>query len=133
MTPKQRRAIERHVVRLAPELGLDGWVFNLHPDEAEGGKAAAVSCVYGRRIAHVYFCTDWWDLPPLERQHVLVHELIHVVLDSTTTYLSETLPDLLGQPTWRAVDSAHRQHMEHAVDQLATTLAPHLPVCEEVA
>lgn len=132
MTPKQEKALERHIVALAPHLGLDDWTFHIHPGDAADGKSASVSCVYGRNIAHISLCADWWSMPAAERQHVIVHELLHVAFDRATTYLYETLPDLLGKPAWHGVENAYRQSMEHSVDRLAMTLARHLPVCEEV-
>ena len=128
MTDKQKRALGQQILTIAAALGLKGWDWNLHPEPADNGKVAAVSCVYGRRIANVWFCSDWWDMSPEDRHHVLVHEVLHVVTNPLTAYLDETMPSLLGMPTWGAVEQAIRQHDEHATDQLATALAPFIPV-----
>jgi hypothetical protein len=132
MTSKQKRALGKQILVVAAALGVKGWEWNIHPEPTtDEGKAASVSVVYGRRVAHLWFCHQWWDMDAEERHHVLVHEVIHVVTDPLTTYLSETLPSLLGMPAWTAVKEVIRQHDEHATDQLASALSPHIPVMED--
>ena len=125
----------RKQVRLLGDcLGLRDWTFNLSYDPPSRDDAlASVECTYGRRIATIWFCTDWWERDPHERHHVLVHELVHIITDPLKTYLGETLPSLVGSPAASAVYEAVRQHEEHAVDQLATALAPHLAVMVDPA
>ncbi len=132
MTEKQRRILRKQVRLIADSLGLRDWTINLNYEPDENPNAlASVSCTYGRRIATVTFCSDWWERDLHERHHVLIHEMLHVVTDPVRTYLDETLPTLIGQPAWTAIREAVRQHEEHAVDQLASALAPYVPVMEE--
>ena len=134
MTDRQKRALGKQIVAIAHALGVKGWSWNIHDEPVEGSdKAASVSTVYGRRIAHVWLCSEWWCMDPAERHHILIHEVIHVVTDPLTTYLNETLPGLVGGPAWTAIKEAIRQHDEHAVDQLAAALAPHLAVMVDPA
>lgn len=133
MTTKQKRALGKQILVVAAALGIKGWTWNIHPEPAGNGVSAMVSCVYGRRIANLWFCPDWWCMDAEERHHVLVHEVLHVVCNPLRTYLNETLPTLLGSSTWGAVFEAIRQHDEHATDQLATALAPFIPVMTDPA
>lgn len=128
MTTRQERALHRQLDAIGSALGLVGWRVHIEADPASEGKSAEVSVVYGRRIANINLCTDWWDLPAAERHHVLVHEMLHVVMDPLKTYLWETVPTLVGQPAWHAIREAVRQHDEQATDQLATALAPFIHV-----
>ena len=128
MTQRQHKALMRHIGVIGEALGLWGWVVHIEDEPAQPGKAATVSCVYGRRIVNVCLAPDWWDMPAGERHHVLVHEMLHVVTDPLRTYLNEALPDLLGRPAWHAVAEAIRQHDEQATDQLVTAMAPFIHV-----
>lgn len=129
MTERQRRILRKQVRLVADSLGLRDWTIKLDYEPcADENALATVSCTYGRRIATVQFCAEWWERDPHERHHVLVHEMLHVVTDPIRTYLDETLPVLIGQPAWTAVREAVRQHEEHAVDQLASALSPYVPV-----
>lgn len=124
--------MRENVRQIADAIGLRDWTINLNyepPDDTDA--MASVSCVYGRRIATISFCSDWWERDPHERHHVIVHELIHVVTNPLNAFLEEALPVLIGQPTWQGVYAAIRQHDEHAVDQLATALSPYMPVMAE--
>jgi hypothetical protein len=132
MTPKQTKALGQHIHALAHHLGLSDWDIRLTTEPCGDGKAASVSCTYGRRIAHVSLASDWWAMPAEERHHVLVHELLHIITDPLRTYLDEMLPGMIGGPAYSAASDAIRQHEEHAVDQIASALAPMLPVMEDV-
>lgn len=131
MTPRQTKALGKQIIILADLMGLRDWQFHLHDEPCDEGKVAVVSCVYGRSIANVWFCHEWWDLDASERHYALVHELVHVVQYRVYTYLDQTLPGLVGAGAATAIHEAVRQLEEHAVDQLATVLAKHLPVMAE--
>jgi hypothetical protein len=118
----------RQLDAIGRALGLRGWVIHIENEPASPGKAAEVCVVYGRKIAKVNLASDWWSYPAAERHHVLVHEMIHVVMDPMRTYLNETMPILVGEPAWHAIAQALRFHDEQATDQLATALAPFIHV-----
>lgn len=128
MTPKQEKALHRQLDTIGSALGLHGWRIHIEAEPAGDGRSAEVSVVYGRKIANVNLCHDWWDIAAAERHHVLVHEMLHVLMDPLKTYLYAALPTLVGQPAWHAVAEAIRQHDEQATDQLASVLAPFIHV-----
>lgn len=131
MTSKQQKVLQRHISTVGKALGLAGWVIEVSTIQSSEGTHAEVSPTYGRRHAIVQVAPHFWDLSAGERHEVIVHELLHVVTGQPFTYLGETLPAIVGQPAWTAINEAIHMQAEHMVDQLATAIAPLLSVMEE--
>ena len=128
MTPRQRQGYARYVRLIADHMGLTDWRLELHYDGTEPEIAAHVSCVTGRRIAHITLSGDFGTFAPEEQRHVVVHELLHIHLDPMGQYAHDTLPGLLGGPVFTAWITAYRTANENATDAIAAALSPLFPV-----
>jgi hypothetical protein len=129
MSQTERRRIARYIRSLANTLGLRDWTINIQSDEPDTKEAfASVSCVYGRRIAHVWLAHGFEDLDADTQRHVLLHELLHVHLDGVLALSAASLPDLLGLGAYSIYEAALRERVEHGVDAIADALASALPL-----
>ena len=129
MTPKQKKSLIRYISAVGKEYGLTGWQMGLSFD-AHDAVAAEVSCVYGRRIAHLAVSPDFLDFTPEEQRQVIVHEMTHIHLDQMQTLIHDLLPEVMGKPAFDAFIAGYRQAMEHATDAIADAIAPTFPLWE---
>ncbi len=131
MTHVERKRFARYVRTMANTLGLRDWTLNLQHDEPDTKDAwASVACVYGRRIANLWFAHGFEDLSPAEQRHTIVHELLHIHFDRVRSLADGTLPGLLGAAAYAAFEAAQREVVEHGVDAVADALASALPLPE---
>lgn len=130
MTPKQTRSLVRYMSDLTREYGLGSWRIIVHEGCTEDDHAAEVSCVYGRRIAHVNLAADFASYPPEEQRSTILHELTHIHLDQMNSLIDETLPAAMGAPAYTAFLAGYRQAMEHATDAIAMAIADKFPLWE---
>jgi hypothetical protein len=131
LTERELRKIAKYIAVVANALGLRDWSLRLHDDEPDDKDAqASVATVYGRKIAHVNLGHGFSMLDPEEQRHVIVHELLHVLMDPTWTLVNQALPGQIGVSAWGVFEAAYRERMEHAVDAIAKALAPALPLPE---
>lgn len=131
MSTADRKRLARYVRTVANTLGLHDWTVNIQEEEPDDKEAyAAVSCVYGRRIASVWFAHGFENLEPEEQRHVIVHELLHVHFDRVLTQAQQALPGLLGVGAFTVYLEGLRENVEHGVDAVADALAAAFPVPE---
>ena len=130
MTDKQRKSLMKYLAGLAKQMRLSEWDIFLTADPCEDEHAATVSCVPGRKIAHISVSADWFDTEPSKQRHVLVHELIHILADPEFQLIEETLPTMVGSVGYFPFEKAFRNLHEHSVDALASVLAQHFPLPE---
>lgn len=127
-TAEQRLALGRYVRWVGDKLGLRDWRFELQyapPPIAEA--LAMVSPVYGRKVASIWFCRDFAEHPIAEQRQIIVHELVHCIVDNVYSPMENTLPKLLGTAAWAILWEATRERSEFMVDQLADAIAPFMP------
>ncbi|MCC6311345.1 MAG: hypothetical protein IT345_10565 [Trueperaceae bacterium] len=131
MTPKQYRSLARYMASIAKDFGLRDWALTLHDEPPDDPNAlASVECVFGRRNAHVRVAQDFDQYPPEDQRTAILHELIHVHTEGLRALLRNSLPDLIGHPTFNALWAGVTQADEHATDALADAIAPYYPVWE---
>ena len=131
MSAVERKRLLRYIRTLANTLGLHDWTINVAPDEPDEKEAyAAVSCVYGRRIANVWLAHGVEQLAPAEQRLTLVHELLHIHFDRVLSLSQQALPGLLGAAGYTVYEEALREHVEHGVDAVADALAAAFPLPE---
>lgn len=129
MTLRERKRMAVYLRSLANTIGLRDWTFNIQQDEPDTKEAyAAITCVYGRRIANVWFAHGFEHLDPVLKRHVILHELLHVHLWPITSLASETLEAAMGATAYAVYDEALTERIEHAVDAIADAFADAIPV-----
>lgn len=129
MTDKQRKGLLRYIGMLARNMNLADWQIYLRPEPTEDSNhAATVSCVPGRKIAHIQLAADWFEQDHASQRHVLVHELLHIHLDQEFQLIEDVVPELIGAAAYLTFEKAYRNLHEHGVDAIASALAPHFPV-----
>jgi hypothetical protein len=130
VTPKQRRSLLRYILDIAVHMGLRDWTFSLEAEPCEDAHAATIACTYGRKIASICVSQHWMTTAPEEQRHVIIHELVHVHLDSNLTLVEGSLPSQLGASAFSVFREAYRQHNEHATDAIASAIEEFIPLWE---
>jgi hypothetical protein len=126
----RRRAYGPYFRALADLMGLRDWTFELKDGPSdEPDHAAAIQCVYGRRLGHIFLADAFLDADPAERRATAVHELLHAHFAGMHNLLhNERREGAVSDTLFRAYDLA----MESGIDAVAEALAPHLPLPDEV-
>lgn len=139
LTGKQRRRLSTYVRWVANAMDLRDWTLILvHDPPTDEAASGEVRCVLGRRVAEIRFDPEWiLDRSPAEVRHTVVHELVHCQLADPHNLVQHVLPDIhgpgrkrsvLGQTGYDAFYGAFLLAIEHSVDALASTIAPHMPL-----
>lgn len=131
MTAAERRRLHKYIARMGRMLGLSDWTIHLHDEEPDDkNHAAAISSVYGQRRANLWLAHGFLDMEPTEIRKTLVHELLHIHLDSMFSLVEQALPGSLGGPAYAVFEAAYRERNEHATDAIAEAIAPVFPLPE---
>ncbi len=124
LTSKQRISLEKYFVRMAQEMGLQGWRYTFIDERCgENAYAEIRGNPDGLREANVLFCQEWRTLDRDRRRHVIVHELFHCHLSMIDNH-ADTLEDSLGALVWHHWARAFAMSVEQAVDHMARTFGP---------
>jgi hypothetical protein len=118
---------------LASLLRLKDWDIRLDRGDPESNSAwASNSLTFGRRRATVRMHSALLNEAPEDQREACIHELLHCHFDPLDDAMGDAL-DLLGddKATKLARDVYNRQR-EHALDHIATAIAPLLPLPGEV-
>ena len=132
MTPKQERSFARWAASIAHTL-VPGWDIRLHfgpPDSAADGSGAiaAVTCIWGRKIAHVTVSPEIAASSPEEQRHVIVHEFVHIPLFGVKELVRVSLAEKIGTIAWEAFEPGLTNVDEHATDALASAIEDFFPL-----
>lgn len=131
MTPKQYKSLAKYMSALARDYGLNDWDIRLHTEPPEQDDAlAAVSTVYGRRIAHISVASDFDQYEPEAQRIAILHELTHIHQAQERDLVTGILPDALGIPAFAMFEAGWRQAMEHGTDAIAAAIADRYPLWE---
>ncbi len=123
MTPDERQtALGQYIREAADGLGLRDWSFTLLAESADEGNNAQIATVYGRKQACMKFQHRWWNEPPEDLRHTVIHELLHCHMDGMDTAINGA-EELLGRAAWHMLEHAHHAATELAVDAIADVLA----------
>lgn len=122
-------AIQIYINDIRDFVGLGGWDVYIATKVATADAFASIHPVYGRHVAALAVCKDWWSLSPTVQRNTIVHELLHVVHNRATEVI-RTAPASNWQ--WRTFE----REIELMVDHLAGVLdqfapMPHTP--EQIA
>jgi hypothetical protein len=121
------RSLARYVGLMAAELGLRDWEIVVMDDEpADQSAIASVECIYGRRLAHVRFRSDFAHLPAPEQRAAVLHELLHVHLSATDQAVRDHISEM-GVEARGIAESTYSTAREHAVDAIAAAISHRFP------
>ncbi len=129
---------EKSFVRWAATIAHDlcpGWQISLHfgdPGEAADASEAAakVSCVWGRRSAHITYSPEIFKLDAEEQRYIVVHEFVHIPFYGVTQLVEATIPPLVGKLAWEAFQPGLTKTEEDATDAFAHAIAGFFPLWE---
>lgn len=129
MTNAEMRYLEGYLLKLARLLRIRNWAFRVmhHPLDTDDSAIAKVEPIPHRCIADIKLCWNFAQYPPEAKRQVLVHELLHCVIEPMIAIPRMSLCSQLGQPAYDVFWEVFRQQMEYAVDHLADVIAPHMP------
>lgn len=122
-------SLDQYVRQLADLIGMRDWKVKLEDEHPGDGNLGFCECVYGRKIANIRLAEhDTIE----ELRHTIVHELLHAHLDPTRLPI-ENIRNVLGQPLYDATHNALVDAVEYATDEIASVLAPLLPLPTKAA
>jgi hypothetical protein len=130
VTPKQSRSLARYISDIAREYGLSGWTIVGHEGTDSEDHAAEVTCLFGRKVAHLNLSADFASFTPEEQRQTVLHELTHIHLDQMNSLMHSVLPEVMGLPAYSAFFAGYNQAMEHATDAIAVAIADKFPLWE---
>lgn len=123
-----RDELGKYLRKLADVMGLRDWDIQLVDDApSDGGAAASIWVVYGRKRAEVRFTHDWSANTPEQLRYYAVHELVHCHLDGGFEVVNN-LELTIGKPLHAVTWNFMKDHIEHATDGIAMAWAETLPV-----
>jgi hypothetical protein len=116
------RTLDEYVRALANTLGLTDWGLSIEWHDLPADTTARVVMAYGRRFATIILGEEYLNSSPADRRETLVHELLHLHFAQADELVNDTLPDLLGRPSFSAFEAAHNLVMERAIDAVAVAI-----------
>ncbi len=130
MTDAEYAYWQQYIREQADRLGLRDWDIRLLRESPSVDSADATFSPYGgQKRADIRFAHDWATQSREDQRHVVAHELIHAHTDAIDTVIYQA-----GQSYpadyWSMVRAMHRNAMEFAIDALANSIAPFLPLPE---
>lgn len=130
VTKKDRKALIAYIRSTADAMGLRDWDIRLDEEWAQQGKAASVQAAYGRKFARIWIGREFRTESPEDQRNTVVHELIHLHLESAGDMVFSDLEKILGRPADAVFTNGFSRQLEYGVDALACALAPHMPLIE---
>ena len=119
---RQRDALGKYLVALKQKMWLGMWRIDVMWDgEIPPDSLATIEPVYGRKVANLRLCVDFFEREPEQQRSTLVHELLHCSL-ADVQELACQLRTNLGDQAMDAWMPGYRLAMEHAVEQLSVVL-----------
>jgi hypothetical protein len=125
MKDPRRAPFALYLRELADLIGLRDWTIRLE-DVAPSNPdvTAAISCIYGRRLAHIRLSDSFLDDGPEEQRATCIHELLHCHFDPASEIALESLPE--------AVQPSFRRMFEYGIDATAYGCAHGFPLPPKV-
>jgi hypothetical protein len=133
MNDAQHAFWQRYLRDLADRLGLKDWRIDLERDQpADDRHGASCSAYPGQQRVAIRLSRTFLDTySPAEQRQAALHEVLHPHFERT------------DDPLWVAIDNGHgdtallrlirdlqRNEREYVIDNLATAIAPLLPLPE---
>lgn len=113
------KALGAYVSYLQDMLEVRDWRIRLCPEPSEGESAASIKCVYGRRTAELRLSADFFDQPPDDQRHYIIHEIVHITTDGLDNVIENGVETLIGKPAFTVLHEAWNVQLEYLVDHMA--------------
>lgn len=122
---RKRLDWQPYVDALAARMRLGHWTLEVLDEEPENDTAlASIRPWHGRFGAYIRFADNHLTNPPADQRYAVVHELVHCYHAQADRLIR---PDL-----GTATETAWVLASEYAVDQIASVIAPFMPLPAEV-
>ena len=133
MTEAEREHWQAYIRQIADRMHLKDWRVELRQRPPENKDAAAeVLCTYGRKLAYIYFAQDWADIEAEKQRHFVVHELVHLHLQTVRDMVEQDMKGVLGNQAHEVLLWPFKRALEYGVDGLADAIAPLMPLPGDV-
>lgn len=131
MKAKRFKALATYLRIVADHMELRDWTVALDPHPpAREDCDGFVTITYGQRLAAFRFPLDFDTFPAERVRHVVVHELVHVVLDRVDDVVSNGPPDALGPAAAAILNAQWRVAVEHTTDHLTRVIEHDAPLID---
>lgn len=130
MTKAERKVLGGYVRDTADAMELRDWTIELMHDPCEDGAMATVNSPFGRKLARVWVCEDFRERSAEEQRDTIVHELVHLHLESAASMVRTDLEEHLGKQADKLFFDAWRRLFEYGIDGLSAAIAKHLPLID---
>ena len=106
---------------LQEHLNLINWEIQLNhePADLDGFFGASIKPTYGRKVAVLRLCHDFFSYPVETMEHFLTHELCHLLSADVDDVIDNGPEELMGKPAFTIFESSYRMHNERMVDHIA--------------
>lgn len=135
MTNAEFGVLGKYLRSMANEMGLRDWYFQLmhgppiNFDGSEDKSAGArIETFWGKRVAHVWVCSDFKELKPDRQRQFICHELVHCHVDHLDSLTDNKLRDHMGEQYWQGWHQGFYLSFENAIDAIAQAWADKLPL-----
>lgn len=120
-------AVSDWIADVQSAMRLQAWRIHLDSAPCEDGYDATVQLHRGRWEAHLSLTRHWNRLPPSEQRHVLVHELLHLVMEPVEEAV-RGLRDVLDPITTTILEATVDNRVELAIEAISRRVAETLPL-----
>lgn len=118
----------KYVWECAKIMNLRDWTLSIHKLPFVSEKyAARVTPIDGQRQAKISFANEFETYDDDRKRYLVAHELTHLHFAEMALLLRTTLPRLIGDIGYGAIQQSLKWGEERAVDALAETIALALP------
>lgn len=125
--PEDLAYLDPYILDIARRLVVADWTIITPREFCDDEAYAEIQFTRGKRVAIIRFCS-WFRQRTLEEQrHTITHELIHIHLNAMEESF-DALSPRLSSDVYQVAWSNFNRHLEEATDQLATVIAPILPL-----
>jgi hypothetical protein len=121
--PRFLQALSNYITHLLTNFEMTEWQVKID-DEYPDGKdiGASISPVYGRKVATMRLCEDFFDFDKTDQSHYIIHELCHLISEGVDTIVQNGPETLMGKPAYTMFFEAYRAQLEYMTDHLATLI-----------
>lgn len=104
------------------KLGLTDWEIKVYDGPLAEDVIANVVVPSGRRVAKITLGPQFYEEDAEGKRDTIVHELLHCHFADLDEIQSDTLPILLGKPTFTTYQAATDLALEHGIDAIAVAI-----------
>lgn len=128
MSWKQFAILAEYVYRCQLELDLEHWELEIKWSPCDEDNHATMEMIRRHWKANLRVCREWnTTLTERERRKSIAHELVHLILEPTWQHTVLNFEGILGHEEYELYRKGAEDHLEYAIDRLATIICRLLP------